>query len=191
MLQYALTELYDRRVSGLLTIDAYRELGGVSGSLTRRAEELYRDAPADTQAATRRMFARLVSLGEGVEDTRRRVRRSELETIPENVLTTYGGARLLSFDRDPVTREPTVEVAHEALLREWPRLGSWLDEDRDGLRIMRHLHETTVEWDQTGQPDSDLYRGGRLEAAEEWAEKNTADLTQGRTALPERVRRPA
>src|SRR5690606_9672990 len=138
LLQYALTELYDRREAGKMTLAAYRAIGGVAGALGRRADEIY-DAldPAGREAA-RQMFLRLVTLGEGVEDTRRRVLRSELEAldmaddgrqttddgknVPLSVvrgpwsvvlpLDTYGRARLLTFDRDPLTRGPTVEVAH-------------------------------------------------------------------------------
>ena len=171
LLQYALTELYERQVSGMLTRAAYQELGGVAGALASRAEELFVAASVEEEAAVRRVLGRLVSLGEGTEDTRRRALRSELgdDEAAASVIDAYGAARLLSFDRDPVTREPTVEVAHEALLREWPRLRAWLNDDRDGLRILRHLHTTAREWDSAGRPEAELYRGGRLEAAEEWA----------------------
>jgi len=178
MLQYALTELYERRVSGLLTQSAYHELGGVAGALARRAEELYLESDEHERAAIRRVFGRLVSVGEGVEDTRRRAHRTELgdDDSVAAAIDRFGSARLLSFDRDPLSREPTVEVAHEALLREWPRLRAWLDEDRDGLRILRHLHSTAVEWDAAGRPPGELYRGGRLESAEEWASTHADDL---------------
>ncbi len=177
MLQYALTELYDRRASGLMLRAAYRELGGVTGALALKAEQLHDAESVDGQAAARSVFGRLVSLGEGTADTRRRALRSELASIPgaDEIVDTYGAARLLTFDTDPNTREPTVEVAHEALIGEWPRLATWLDDDRDGLRIQRHLHSASVEWDDSGRPPSELYRGGRLEAAEQWAD--TADLT--------------
>ncbi len=174
MLQYALTELYERRVSGLLLKDAYRDLGGVAGALARRAEELHSEAGSDEQTAIRAVFGRLVTPGEGTEDTRRRALRSELTSISraDTIIDLYGAARLVSFDHDPATREPTVEVAHEALIRQWPRLREWLDEDRDGLRIMRHLHTAAHDWDATGRPDTELYRGGRLETAEDWATTN-------------------
>ncbi len=74
------------------------------------------------------------------------------------------------FDHEPATREPTVELAHEAMIRAWPRLRTWLDEDRDGLRIHRHLTETTMAWLASGRDDGELYRGGRLEAAKAYAD---------------------
>jgi len=176
MLQYALTELYERRVSGLLTLDAYGDIGGVSGSLATRAEELYHRAEPDEQNAIRRLFSRLVNLGEGAEDTRRRVLRSELQRIPDGVISLYGTARLLSFDRDPVTREPTIEVAHEALIREWPRFRTWLDEDRDGIRVLRRLHDSAETWEAGGRDVGELYRGGPLDAAVEWSSRQKDTL---------------
>jgi len=177
MLQYALSEVYERRSGARMTLDSYREIGGVSGALANRADELF-DAmsPADRDAA-RRLFTRLVTPGEGTEDTRRRVLRSEVAGVPASVIDAYGSARLLTFDRDPATREPTVEVAHEALIREWPQLRVWLDEDRDGLRLMRHLGLSAEAWVVSGREAGELYRGGRLEGAEEWATHHASDLT--------------
>ena len=182
LLQYALTELYDRRVSETMTLQSYRDLGGVAGSLARRAEQLFEDNPAD-QSGVRRLFTRLVTPGEGTEDTRRRVRRTELDAVSETVLERFGAARLLSFDRDPATREPTVEVAHEALIRSWPRLRQWIDEDRDGLRVARHLTGSAAEWELGGRGQDELYRGARLELARDWAADNDADMTPSERAF--------
>ncbi len=171
MLQYTLTELYDRRVSGLILRSAYHDLGGVSGALAKAADDLWQAADHDEQAAIRVMFGQLVSLGDGTEDTRRRVLQSTVATsdAAQRAVDRFTNARLLTSDRDPTTREPTLEVAHEALIREWPRLRSWLDEDREGLRTQRHIEHAATEWDSTGRPDSELYRGGRLETAEAFA----------------------
>ena len=137
LLQYALTELFEHRDGRMLTNEAYQSIGGVLGALGRRAEEVYDGLDKVGKEAARQLFLRLVTLGEGVEDTRRRVLRTELEglirdrdegegdrgqySVISNVIDVFGNARLLTFDRDPLTREPTVEVAHEALLREWRR----------------------------------------------------------------------
>ena len=188
LLQYALTELYDRRVSGLLTRKAYHDLGGVAGALGRRADDLYQRATVDERATIRRVFGRLVSLGEGSEDTRRRALRGELglDATTHAVLARFGSARLLSFDHDPLTRQPTVEVAHEALLRQWPRFRQWLDEDRDDLRIMRHLTTAADEWARSGRPDAELYRGGRLESAESWMDQHQGEVSADERAFLER-----
>jgi WD40 repeat protein len=177
LLQYALTELFERRQDGRITTDAYQAIGGVTGALSRRAEQIYQDQAPDEREATRRLFLRLITLGEGVEDTRRRVRRSELPSVPPPVIEAFGDARLLSFDRDQASREPTVEVAHEALIREWPRLRAWVAEDREGLRALRHLTAAAESWGAGGRDTGDLYRGTRLEAAVEYADARQADLT--------------
>lgn len=177
LLQYALTEVYERRSNGVMTVAAYREIGGITGALARRADDIHDALDEVGRNAVRRLFTRLITPGEGTEDTRRRVLQSELAGIDQGILDAYGNARLLTFDRDPSTREPTVEVAHEAIIREWPTLRAWLDDDRDGLRILRHLHTSAAEWETTGRPSSELYSGGRLEAAEDWAEDNRDDLT--------------
>lgn len=178
LLQYALTQALEATDSNTITLDVYHSIGGLTGALTRRAEQLYQDTDTREQRATRHLFSRLVTLGEGTEDIRRRVRLSEL---PEGTETSasvdrFGRARLLTFDRDETTREPTVEVAHEALIREWPRLRGWLDEDRDGLRIHRHLTDTAKAWTASGRDDGELYRGARLDAAAAWAKDHGEDL---------------
>src|SRR4029450_10613545 len=122
LVQYALTELYDRRHDGRLTLKAYREIGGVVGALAASAEHLYASRQPAGREAVRQLFLRLVTLGEGTPDSRRRTPVSELSVIEvdpsamASALGAYGRHRLLTFDRDPSTREPTVEVAHEALL---------------------------------------------------------------------------
>jgi DNA-binding SARP family transcriptional activator/tRNA A-37 threonylcarbamoyl transferase component Bud32/WD40 repeat protein len=176
LMQYLLTELFDEREAGLMELDTYRRLGGVAGGLARRADDLYNESSDTERDGIRRLFSRLVTPGEGTEDARRRVAASELSTIPETVIERYGAARLLTFDHDPATREPTVEVAHEAIIREWPRLRGWVDANRENLRIHRHLTTAAVEWDAAGQPATDLYRGIRLEAAEMFAAAYPEDL---------------
>ncbi|MCA9919932.1 MAG: protein kinase, partial [Anaerolineales bacterium] len=193
LLQYALTELFAQRDGQMLTLAGYRRTGGVTGALARRADEIYNGLNRADQAATRQLFLRLVTLGEGVEDTRRRVLLAELATLSvigkqltvagessqerRLPLAEYGQHRLLTFDHDPVTRGPTVEVAHEALLREWPRLRGWLQESREDVRRQRLLDQASAQWVSNGRDDSYLLRGGRLTAFEAWAETTTVALT--------------
>jgi WD40 repeat protein/tetratricopeptide (TPR) repeat protein len=178
LLQYALTELADRKDVTALTLAAYRRIGGVSGALARRAEHLFDALDDDGRAACRQLFLRLVTLGEGSEDTRRRVRRSELGVpATDEVIEAFGRHRLLSFDRDPVTREPTVEIAHEALLNAWSRLGGWIDEARDDLRTRGALAAAASGWSVSGRDVSFLLRGGRLEQLASWAGTSSVELS--------------
>jgi len=173
MLQYALTELFDRRQDHTLSLEAYQAVGGVQGALTRRADEVYEGLDAAQQQAARQLFLRLVTLGEGVEDTRRRTLQSELLAVGDATMPQVIDA----FDRDPVTRGPTVEVAHEAILREWGRLRVWLDESRHDIRQQRLLAAATKEWQDAGQDPSYLLRGARLEQFEGWAAETDVALT--------------
>jgi serine/threonine protein kinase len=167
LLQYALTEVFDAAAGDTITIEAYRSIGGLTGALARRAEELWQAADTGEQRAARRLFGRLITLGEGTEDTRRRARLIELGTDPSTraAIARLGAARLLTFDHDPATREPTIELAHEALIREWPRLRGWLDDDRDTLRTHRHLTTAARSWAERECDPNELYRGARLDTA--------------------------
>ena len=184
LLQYALTEVYERREGNRLTLRGYRESGGVSGALARRAGEVYESLSEETQHVARQLLLRLVSPGEGTEDTRRRALRSELlrvshdNTAIETVLQEYGYYRLLTFDVDSKTREPTVELAHEAIIREWDQLRVWLDENRDDLRMQRKLNTALADWNEHNRDDDMLLRGASLIQYESWYEETDLVLTE-------------
>jgi WD40 repeat protein/DNA-binding SARP family transcriptional activator len=168
LLQFTLTELADD--GGVLTAAGYDRLGGVVGALGRRADTVLAHLPPAGAAAARQLFLRLVSLGEGAPDTRRRVPRRELTTLGDDpadmaaAIDAFGSARLLTFDRDPDTREPTVEVAHEALLDRWEVLQGWIRDARGGLEVERRLAAATREWLAAGQDPAFLAGGSRLDA---------------------------
>jgi WD40 repeat protein len=182
LLQYALTELFEHREGRQMTLAGYQASGGILGALGRRADEIYRTFTPAEQELVRQVFLRLVTLGEGVEDTRRRVRQSELTGLGRAealaaVLEGFGQYRLLTFDRDPITREPTVEVAHEALLRTWGRVREWLDGSRADLRVQRQLAAAAAEWARAAQEASYLARGTRLVQFEALAATGDVALT--------------
>ena len=206
LLQYALTELYEKREGRTLTKAAYESIGGVLAALGRRAEQVYQGLSEPEQAAARQVFLRLVTLGEGTEDTRHRVLRSEIEFVSHlqpqgsaapslsKIVDAFGQHRLLTFDRDPLTRGPTVEVAHEALLREWTRLREWLDGSREDLRLLRRLSLASVEWRQADGEASFLVSGARLTQFEMLAAHSTLALSQSeaeyvQASVAERERR--
>ena len=185
LLQYTLTELFDQRQNGVMTSTAYHSFGGISGALAQRAEEIFAGFDEAEQEAARQLYLRLVTLGEGVQDKRRRVLREELWALDfssavdmDEIINIFGQYRLLTFDRDPVTRGPTVEVAHEALLREWDRLRHWLEESRADLRLQRILAAESAEWQKNDQDDGYLLRGSRLDQYETWAVESSVRLTE-------------
>jgi hypothetical protein len=157
---------------------------GIAGALERRADEIYEGLSTQEHEAIHQLFLRLVTLGEGVEDTRRRVRIPELAHLQnQSAIDAFGAARLLIFDRDPLTREPTVEVAHEALLREWQRLRVWLDEAREDIRLQRLLAAAAAEWESAGQDEGYLLRGARLSQYEAWQQGTRIALTESEQAF--------
>lgn len=188
LLQYALTELFEGREARTLTHAAYEAIGGTPGALARRAEEPYQEQDAEGREAIRQMFLRLVSLDDDSApsaETRQKVPRSQLATLVPNeelmdeLIDTYAAYRLLTLDHDPDSRRPTVEVAHEALLREWKRLRGWLDESRADLRLRRQLARAAEEWRQAGEDPSFALHGRRLEQFEIWSEGTELALTEG------------
>jgi WD40 repeat protein/DNA-binding SARP family transcriptional activator len=183
MLQYALTELFEHREDNRLTLAAYQVAGGVRGTLAARAESLYAALDEKTQRIARQVFLRLVHLGEGTEDTRRRVPWAEIvsvadsEASAQSLVNRFVEHRLLTLDHDPETGSSTVELAHEALIREWQRFHTWIDESRADLRQQHILATSKAEWTQAEQDRSYLLSGSRLAQFEDWAATTDVALT--------------
>jgi WD40 repeat protein len=184
LLSHALMETWARREGRTLTLAGYRDAGGVRGAIARTAEELFQNATESEQSLLRRTFLRLTEPGEGTEDTRRRVPLRELAVGTENesavndLLDKLVRARLVTVD------EETVQFAHEALIREWPRLRGWLNDDRESLRVHRHLTRSAQAWETMARDPGELYRGARLAATLDWAD-DRVDLTTDERAFLE------
>lgn len=163
-LQFVLFELAERSSDSTLTLAAYRALGGIDGAIAARAEELYRGLDDVERRQVRALFERLVVVDAGGEPTRRRAGRDEL-SAPAEVVDRWASARLLTLDVHPQTRVPTVEVAHEALVREWPRLRRWIEDDRSDLVVLGRIRESAAAWSDLDREASALWRGTALEAA--------------------------
>lgn len=191
LMQYTLTELFEHRQGNTLTLAAYRSSGGVLGTLARSSDEIYEKSTPQEQEETRQLFLRLVTLGEGTEDTRRRVRMAELlsaskdVTALTSVVDRFGRYRLLTFDRDSITHDRTVEVAHEALIRSWDRMRGWLQSSREQVRMHRHLIQASGEWLVSGKDPSFLASGARLSQYEVLAYEEDLVLTREEKAFVE------
>ncbi len=180
LLQFTLDQLYQRRSGRRLTLSAYRDLGGVKGALTRQAEETYTVLPSDEhRKLARALFVRLIDPGISEQDTmRRRAALSEF-SLPEasqtrllqEVVDAFIAARLLTTSE--IAGTTTIEVSHEALIREWPRLANWLHEAREDIRLQQTISEDAAEWEQHNKPGDRLYRGTQLKEAQAWAMRNT------------------
>jgi len=174
LMSHALLETWRRRQGMTLTAAGYDAVGGISHALGRTAESVYTGLTGEQKTVARQVFLRLTALGDGTEDTRRRVDRAELDHVDglDEVLTALVDARLVTVDQDGV------DIAHEALISHWPRLREWLTEDRDGLRTQRQLTEAAEIWDSLNRDDGALYRGARLEMTREWVKSNTPSLSR-------------
>ncbi len=184
LLEHALLELWERRTGRMLTLEGYRESGGIERAVAKRAESVYSTFDRNQQGISRRIMLRLTQPGEGTEDTRRRAAISELITDPdeaglvEAVVRALAEARLLTTGGGEQAGEAWADVSHEALIRGWPRLRAWIEEDRAGLRVHRRLTEAAQEWQRINRDEGMLYRGARLGTALEWRERNEAVLNE-------------
>ena len=176
LLSHALLETWKRREGRTLTLAGYTDSGGVREAITRTADSVFgQQLDPRQQGIARSIFLRLTELGETTEDTRRRATRTELATSLGNDADVSAVLDRLIEARLVTTEDETVEVAHEALIREWPTLRHWLNEDREGLRIHRHLTRTAQDWAARKDPD-ELYRGARLATAREWTDEHASEL---------------
>ncbi len=173
LLSHALAQTWERRDGRVLTVEGYRATGGIRGAVARSAERLYESLPADQRSVLRSVLLRLVASSPDGEPVRSRIRSDTLggDISRERVVSLLVRARLVTAEAN------TVELAHEALARAWPRLRSWLDEDAAGQRIFHHLAAAAAGWESLGRPGSELYRGARLQAALEWRDAAQPDLT--------------
>jgi WD40 repeat protein/class 3 adenylate cyclase len=176
LLSTALVELWQGRDDRWLRLATYERTGGVRGAVARLAEATYAQLSSSEQEATPGVFLRLVGPGEGAAVTRRRVPIAEFDL--ERSLPAAAVIRRFTQDRLLTVDDGTAEVAHEALLRAWPRLSRWLDEDTQGRALRQHLAETARSWDLDGREPAELYRGPRLSAALDWAPHHDRQLNE-------------
>lgn len=173
LLSHALLETWRRREGRTLTLDGYNRSGGVHGAIAHTAEEVFNDLAEPERMVMEKILIELTELGEGAEDTRRRVSRFELASHSwfrgegEQVLELLVNARLATTDGD------AVQISHEALIREWPRLREWLTVNRQGELLRRDLVEAARDWEANGQDNSYLIEGTRLAATREWTIANS------------------
>jgi WD40 repeat protein len=182
LLSHALFATWQRRRGRQLSLAGYDEAGGVRRAIAQTAESAFGELDPSQQDIAKDVFLRLTALGEGTEDTRRRVGVPELAAGRDVqalrvVLDRLAAARLLSLGDDGV------EVAHEALIREWPTLRRWLAEDREGLRVHRRLTEATGDWEALGRDSSLLYKGVQLSLARDWAANHEVRLNDPERAF--------
>jgi hypothetical protein len=195
LLEFALTELWEQwreqwqqqqaSLTPQLRLTNYEQLGGVKGALEKQANQVYETLSDEEKPVAQCIFLALTQLGEGTEDTRRRIWKRDLineqhsESLVNQVIGKLADARLLVTDEirgaESEQTEVVVDVAHEALIRHWARLRQWIEENREAIRIERKVEAAAKEWNSRGRgkPDEVAYllQGSRLREAQEYLEK--------------------
>ena len=177
LLEFALTQLWAKQSRGLLTHQAYSEIGGVAKALALHAEAVYANLSEEKQKQAQRLFVQLVRPGEGTEDTRRLA--TPVEVGNWELVTFLAGedARLVVTGRDEQTEEETVEVVHEALIREWGRLRGWMESDRTFRTWQEQLRVAMRQWQISDKQEGYLLQSAPLGEAEGWLEKRREELS--------------
>lgn len=179
LLSHVLHETWERREGPTLTVAGYRATGGIRQAVAQSAESLYDAMDAARRVQLRGLMLRLVWAADDGDPVRTRLPRDKVaaDVAHSGLIEQLVSARLVAVDGD------TLQIAHEALVRVWPRLRGWLDDDAEGQRLLRHLAGAADAWDAMSRPDSELYRGMRLSRTLEWCDRGAPDLTDTETAF--------
>jgi WD40 repeat protein len=180
LLEFALTELWNKRQDNEPTYKTYNDIGGVQQALITHAENVFSRLSQLQQQQARQVFLKLVQLGEATEDTRRVATKNDIGQQNWELITYLAGneARLLVTGRNDQSKEETVEVAHEVLIQKWGRLREWIEQDRGFLIWLQELRSTSQQWKKRNLDEGSLLRGRALDDAQDWMQKRPADLTR-------------
>jgi hypothetical protein len=169
-LEHALFKLWERREGRRLTAKAYTDMGRLGGALDAHAEDFFTERLSpEEQVLCRQLLVDLVHPGEGVADTKKRVSLDDIAPTDaaRDVLKKLADARLVTTGRDDRPEAAQAELAHEALISGWRRLGEWVNENREKSRLKERLFDSAREWQKNSKREDFLYRGLQLAAAEE------------------------
>ena len=178
LLEFALTRLWEKQKNRELTHQAYQEIGGVKKAIANHAEQVYQKLSETEKQQAQRIFVQLVRPGEGTEDTRRVATRAEVGDENWNLVSYLAGyqARLVVTGRQET--EDTVEVVHEALIREWETLRQWINDNREFRTWQERLKLSLREWKNNKQDVEWLLWGTLLTVAEDWLRQRADEMTQ-------------
>ncbi len=209
LLEFALTLLWEKPRNGRLNHAAYKEIGGVESALALHAQQVYDKLNPKEQRIAKRIFLELTQLGTGTEDTRRQVLKQDLlgmggpETeffdennslqradsvknpvslaLVESVIQQLAAAKLVVTSElvQGLTPTAAVDVVHEALIRHWPLLRRWVEENREKLLRQRAIEAAAKEWQERGEPEELAYllQGPKLAEAENFLDSATEGVS--------------
>ena len=189
LLEFTLDQLFQRRQGHQLTLQAYQEIGGVKGALAQHAESTYAALPTNKHRwLAQALFVRLITPGTLAQQTgrgkappvRRRAPIGEFSfadpaqnRLMQETIDAFLTARLLTTNQ--ITGTTTLEVNHEALIYEWPRLLDWIREAQNDIHLQQMLSSDIAEWERLGRPKDHLYTRSRLKELKAWQERNVAN----------------
>jgi energy-coupling factor transporter ATP-binding protein EcfA2 len=191
LVQEAMVLLWERMPRRLLTVSSYEALGGegrsgLAAALATRADAALSSLPRAQRPIARRIFVRLVRLGQGRQDTRRAQPVSALRVPGEDparfdsTLQHLTERRLVTLSADD-DDEPVVDLGHEAMITNWPTLGHWIEESRSSELTRRRIERDSDDWQRGGRDRGDLYRRRKLADALELARADEHELSQNAT----------
>ena len=187
LVQETMRLLWERRTRRLLTVSAYEDLGGqgrsgLAAALATRADATIATLPPAQQMVARRIFVRLVQLGEGRQDTRRQQAVSALRAPGDDPALFDSTLRHLT-DRRLVTvsradgQEPAVDLGHEAMIAHWPTLRDWIEESRASEMERRRIERDADDWRRNERDRGELYRRHKLAHALDLARSHDHELS--------------
>ena len=177
LLEFALTQLWEKQSRGQLTHQAYEEIGGVAKALAKHAEAVYEQLSEADKKRAERVLIQLVRPGEGTEDTRCIASRDAVSGDNWDLVTQLASSRLVVTGCEEDKGAETVEVVHEALIREWTRLRGWMEDNREFRTWQERLKGRMQEWEAIGRDEGTLLRGLPLAEAEDWLNKRNDELS--------------
>ncbi len=176
--QFALTQLWQKQRPGKLTHQAYREIGGVREAIAIHAENVYSQLSRYQQKMAPQIFIQLVQPGEGTEDTRRVATKHEVGEENWNLVQHLANERLIITNCNNKNQEETVEIVHEALIREWGTLRNWIHDNREFRIWQERLRLEVQEWHKNNCDYGRLLQETPLNIALSWYTTRTLELTE-------------
>jgi WD40 repeat protein len=185
LLEFALDLLWKKQNDRTLTHAAYDEIGGVRKALAERADAVYKQLSEEDRKRAQQIFTQLVCPGEGTEDTRSLATRDNIDKKNWDLVTRFANekVRLVVTGQDELTGKETVEIIHEALIKEWKRLREWMEDAREFLTWQKRLRFRMAQWENSGKDKGELLRGAPLVEAEKWLEEQCDRIPENEQAF--------
>ena len=177
LLEFTLLQLWDKNDKWYLTHQAYEQIGGLEKALAKYADSVLNPLSAADREKAQQIFIQLIRPGEGTEDTKRKATRAEVGEENWDWVEFFANKRLLVTGWDESTQEKTVEIIHEALIREWGMLRGWIQSKRQFRIWQERLKTAMYQWEQMPQDEGALLRGAALAEAQEKLKKHRDDIS--------------